>query len=76
MSNFNQDVAERALKRHCDAINKILETVKIAYPDACMLLDGTGHLNFLSTSEQTRFDSYDQDKVLFDAILDADGGDW
>lgn len=71
---------ERRLRKHCDAINALLDEVKQDHPHAMFYLNW-GHLDLLWGAAQGDPDGFGgveghPERVLCSADLNADGGDW
>lgn len=64
------------LRRHCKAINKVLEEAREEWPDATLYLDGTCNLHLLSGDSHDGNGISRQDRIIATVDLDAGGGDW
>jgi hypothetical protein len=70
-----KNIAKR-MKRHCTAINNILEEVQEEFPDATLYLSGGEVLHLLSGDSHDGDGTAHRDREIASARLYASGGDW
>lgn len=80
---MTDDQIEKRLKKHCEALNKLLSDVKKIYPKAEMYLDETGNLNMMSGPhhlDSTNSDCFGEksnvEATIASAKLKVDSGGW